>query len=148
MAFQRLANPDIPDLEWEYREYDLTYVLKCERFVFSFAWRGFHGCCGASVYEDIFFDHTGLHPMRKRHWKAIKDFVGSKLTKITYVVTVEDWGSREGEFPNLDPIYRHIESWGTIISKFRNPGHNSLLNLVELNPQVLGGRDYDFKPQA
>lgn len=108
-------------------------------------------CCGLTVLGS--FSFTVNSPLTPDDWNGIRQAILRDIEAynlMTCAVTVlqphDNWNYEvsEGHQRHMADLYRFIESLGMVIRTFRNPGHDSTLNLVLLNPQQLGVSTYDF----
>jgi hypothetical protein len=125
-----------------------------ERMVFECYVDDFPLCCGLRVMADFMLFMQGEHdrPLPE-DWDAIRYAIRNALAmenKVMLATTVLSfnggWDYATAAFqPKLMyDLYRVIDSMGEVIRTFRNPVHNSTLNLVLFNPQKMGLSTYDF----
>jgi hypothetical protein len=86
-------------------------------------------------------------------WEAIRQAILNDLRNynlmmcaVTVVSFTDNWdyAAASPETKLIYDLYRFVDGMGQVVKTFKNPGHNSTLNLVLLNPQQLGASTYDF----
>jgi hypothetical protein len=125
-----------------------------ERMVFECFIDDFPMCCGLRVMADFQLHMLAGHDkLLPEDWDAIRKAICEPLAyenKVMLAVTVVafngmwDYATADSHTKMLYDLYRFIDSMGEVIRTFRNPVHNSTLNLVLFNPQKMGLSTYDF----
>jgi hypothetical protein len=81
--------------------------------------------------------------------RTIRDAIGIEQRLVAAVTVVSfheffDYAIAAPQQKLMYDLYRVVDSMGEVIRTFRNPLHNSTLNLVLFNPQKMGLSTYDF----